>query len=369
MKSNRLISLAILALLAGLLSACTGQAAVTNWPGLTSDGEFAYLADGAQVYTIRLSDHAELLNAESKAIRYPLERDAQLAFYAPPALLPDGKSIIIGNANPAKPHSLFAADPKTGTTLWSYEDAGSFWVGAPLVTADTIYIPNNDGSLYALNLTGTLRWKKINAEHGLWAHPVTNGTAIFVTSLNHFIYSIDAISGETIWKKDLQNALVSAPVVAEDGFVYTGTLSGDLFALNVDTGKIAWKTTLKGGIWSAPVLSKDGTLYLGTVDGNTGTFYAINAQTGAILRENLEESSIIASPLILTDRVLYVTEGGLIRAMTETGITNWATPIKGKLYTAPLLVGESILIAPMEGDFYLAAYDLNGVQQWTFSPK
>lgn len=368
MKLNRLVFLILLILVTGLLSGCTGQV-VTNWPGMTSDGEKVYLADGSQVYTIRLADGTETIGADSNPIRFPLEKDNNLIFYSAPILTPDGKSIIIGNANPNGPHTIFAANPATGAQVWPYEEAKGAWMASPLVTEDGIFAPNGDGYLYAFDLNGQFRWKKIGEKHGLWSQPVTDGKTIYVASLDHAIYAIDPQTGNSIWpdKVVVDNAILGAPLVSTDGKLYFGTLSGSFYALDASNGKIVWQKNLEGGIWSTPVLSGT-TLYVGTVQETKGTFYAIDAETGAIVRDPITEvSSIVASPLIVNDLVLYVTEAGIVRALTETGARDWAT-LTGKLYTAPLLAGDRILFAPMQGDYYLAAYNLDGVQQWTFKP-
>jgi outer membrane protein assembly factor BamB len=367
MKFNRFALLALLVLLAGLLSGCSGQAAITNWPGMTSDGEKVYLADGAQVYTVRLADGTEISGADGKPIRFPLERDSSLVFYSAPSLTPDGKNIIVGNANPNGPHTIFAADPATGAKIWPYEGAKAAWMASPLVTADSIYAPNNDGNLYALDLNGQLRWKKIGAKHGLWSQPVTDGKAIYVASLDHVLYALDPQTGETIWQIEVDNAVLGHPAISEDGKLFLGTLSGNLYAINASDGQKLWQAALKGGIWSTPALSGS-TLYVGTVQETKGTFYAIDAETGAIQREIPEASSIIGSPVVVNDQVIFVTEAGIVRALTESGAKDWAT-LTGKLYTTPLLVGDTLLFAPMQGDYYLAAYSLDGVQKWTFKPQ
>ena len=61
MKPKYILFVLVAALAAVLLSGCTGRAGLTNsWPGLTSDGETAYLASGQYLYAIRLSDGREI---------------------------------------------------------------------------------------------------------------------------------------------------------------------------------------------------------------------------------------------------------------------------------------------------------------------
>ncbi len=90
MKFNRLVLFVLLALLAGLLSAC-GGATSTAWPGVTIEGETAYLADGPYVYQVNLNTGAEatrVVGNDTNPIRFPESSNSQVSFFAPPVLTP-----------------------------------------------------------------------------------------------------------------------------------------------------------------------------------------------------------------------------------------------------------------------------------------
>jgi len=69
--------------------------------------------------------------------------------------------------------------------------------------------------------------------------------------------------------------------------------------------------------------------------------------------------------------VIYVTEEGHINFFDKNGSRSIPSILieNAKIYTTPILVGDLILIAPMNAQFMLAAYNQKGVQQWTFAPK
>ena len=143
-KRFTLIFLALIGLL--LLSGCaTASTSGSSWPGLAADADAAYLADGALIYAVRLRDGAELW-------RYPQKAEAKTAFYATPVLLGDGR-LVIGSAG--TDHCLYvidttkvAADTKTPEATCFFAAAKDRWIAAPLVVGDTVYAPNNDGTLY-----------------------------------------------------------------------------------------------------------------------------------------------------------------------------------------------------------------------------
>ena len=135
-----------------LLSACAGGAVRgTSWPGLATDGNMAYLADGPFVYAISLGDGREIW-------RYPGQRNSKLAFYSPPALTPDGL-IIVGSAGTDS--SLIALNPNdinpdTNAPFesWKFTGAKNPWVAAPLVVNNKLFSVNSDGNLYIIDLQG-----------------------------------------------------------------------------------------------------------------------------------------------------------------------------------------------------------------------
>ncbi len=360
MKLNRLFLFFALASLAGLLSACGAQPA-TNWPGVTTNGELIFLSSGQHVYTVQASDGLEV----SAGTRFPLEADANHSLYAPVALGDDGL-MLVGNASQAN-HDLFAVDSATGTPRWTFSEVKLPWIAGALTLDGNFYAPAGDGNLYSFSADGQLRWKQELSEHALWTKPVTDGSSVYLATLDHVLYSLQPETGAKNWQKEVDNGIVGAPALA-DGTLYFGTLSGTLYALNAQTGDILWQTQLDGNIWGTPALDGE-TLYIGTVYGSAGKFYALNAQTGVTAWVYEDEGSIIAGALVLPDQVIYVTEKGRVQSMNKQGVPVWQQELpKNKIYVTPIQIGDSILVTPMGSEFLMVAYNFTGAQKWTFTP-
>lgn len=369
MKFNRVFFIVLVASLAVLLSAC-GAVPSTSWPGLTTDGTHAYVAEGQYVYNVQVSDGTEFTTQTADGLipaRFPLKAENGKSFAAAPALGSDGQ-LFIGSAA-ATDHTFYGVDTSNGTVKWkwTYDGLKNPWLGGALVLNNTIYAPSGDGNLYAFGPTGEKLWQFRASEHGLWTSPVTDGKMIFVASIDHKVFAVST-EGQKVWGMDVDNGVVGAPALV-DGTLYIGTLSGNLYALDAATGSPKWVKKLDGGIWGTP--ASDGSIvYIGTVLGKTGKFYAVNASDGQIAWSKDDDGSITAGALISGDQVIYVTEGGKIQSLDKNGAPKWQAIIENaKLYTPPVLAGNTILIAPMNAKFLLAAYDLSGVQKWTFSPK
>ena len=88
MKNKFLLVILTLIALSLTLSACAGgQMQASGWPGISADGETAYVAFNQQVFAIDLANGLEKWS-------YPDEIDNQITFYAAPSLTKDGQLIV-----------------------------------------------------------------------------------------------------------------------------------------------------------------------------------------------------------------------------------------------------------------------------------
>lgn len=365
-KKLLLISLVLLG--AVLLSACGGAVRGTTWPGLTADETTAYLADLPFVYGINLSDGKE-------AWRFSDPDDNRAQFYAAPVLTTDGL-LIVGSAGGK--HILYALDPrdlitngnfKNPAVEWTFSGAGGSWVASPLVVEKTLFAPNADGNLYVFNLGDGQSQKQpvATVELGgrLWAQPVTDGERVYVTSLDHSIYAVDAKTYKIVWHEDISAAIPGSPAIGPDGKLYVGSLASQLEQFDPGTGQHRSVLDTEYWIWSTPVL--DGNeLYFGDLK---GYFYSFDTTTGGLSWSVQPDGAITANALLQNDHLLLATESGNLYAIGRDGTPLWFEEVGGKIYTTPVVAGDLILVAPLGADFYLAALDSNGRRVWAFTPE
>lgn len=351
-----------------LLSACAGGPVHgTTWPGLATDGDLVYLADGS-VYGISLADG-------KLAWRYP--GNTKQAFYAPATITPDGL-VIVGSAG--TDHSLIALNPNdinpednAPVAAWTFTGARDHWVAAPLVVDNKLFAPNSDGNLYILDLQDGQSAKEATVvELGgrLWAHPSTDGERVYVTSLDHKVAAVDANTYEVLWHENLSGAVPGSAVLGADEMLYVGSLASQLERFDPATGKHQSVLEAKNWVWSTPSLDGE-ILYFGDLDGN---FYSYNTSTGSLSWDPIQpDGPITASPLVKEDYILLATESGTIFAVgREDGKVLWNQKIgekNSKIYTTPVTAGDLTLVAPLGTEFYLIALDANGRQVWTFTPE
>lgn len=359
MKRLTLISAILLASV--LLSACATGASTSSWPGLAADKDNAYLANGQYLYAVRLSDGAKLW-------QYPVDKPGTEEFFSNPVLTQDGQ-LLIGSSG--RDNALYSLDARTGVQKWAKPFTTSdHWVASPLIVADTVYAPNNNGSLYALKLaTGELAWS-VPLGRSMWGAPTTDGKLIFVSSLDHFLYAVDPAAQKLVWKRDLGGPIPGSPMLAADGgALYVGSFAKKVYAVEAGTGAIRWAVDLKDWVWNTPTLVGDN-LYAADISGNLYSLAASSGKNG--WPELKPDGPITGSPVALANGIAIVTESGFLYAFKPDGSTLWPpVNIGGKIYTTPVLSGDLILVAPMGAPNLL--YAVNGkdgsVLPWQFTGK
>jgi len=377
--SKKLLLTSMVLLGSVFLSACTGAVRGTTWPGLAADENTAYLSDLTLVYGVGVNDGKEVW-------RFSDNEDSKAQFYSTPVITPDNL-VIVGSA--AGEHILYALNPadivtnndvKNPAVEWTFTGAEGPWVAAPLVIGDLLFAPNSDGKLYVLNLNDGQSQKQAVAvvELGgrLWAQPVTDGQRVFITSLDHQVYAVDVETYEVIWPQDpektkLDGAIPGSPALGSDGALYVGSLASKLEQFDPETGEHSSVFNAEYWIWSSPVVDGDA-LYFGDLSGN---LYSYNTATGNVNWSVQPDGAITASVVLQNDHLLLATESGNIYAISkEDGRIMWTEQIgdkdgAGKIYTTPVVVGDLVLVAPLETEFFLTGLDSNGRTVWTFIPE
>lgn len=377
-KKFLFLTAALLAVI--LISGCTGGSVRGNtWPGLTATNDVVYLADGPFVYAINIKDGTELW-------RYPAQRDNKLLFYTTPYVSPDG-TIIVGSSGSNA--SLLGLTPN-GKEAWSYTGTIYHWVAAPLQIDNRLYAPNSDGDLYVFDLSDGQTEKEpievIDLADDLWSQPVTDGEKLYISSLDHSMIALDKDTYQVVWEEDLGSAITSPPILASDGNLYVGTFGSNLEMFDPATGSHEPVQETTDWVWGTPS-EVDNNLYFGDLSGN---LYSYSTEAGTSNwdvttippdgwnpagNETADESrltAITASPLLVNDALLVATESGAIYQVNQEGQYElWGNKEQqpgGKIYTTPVLAGDLVLVSPMNSGAFLYAYDLDGKQEWSFTP-
>jgi outer membrane protein assembly factor BamB len=150
------------------------------------------------------------------------------------------------------------------------------------------------------------------------------------------IHAVDKATGDVRWTAESEAAIWGAPAFA-DGVVFYGDLNGNVFAVDGDSGSELWNQSFASYMVAAPVV-KDGVVFV---------------STAGLLETEPEE------------RV-----GSLVALDAATGDELWREPTPSPLYTTPVFIQDSIVIAFINQDILnLVVYDTEDYSElWTFQP-
>ncbi len=359
----------LLILAALFFTACGGQVANQNWPGLSSDGEVLYLANGPQItgYNAR---------TQEQVWQYPAPDDVNnaLLFYAAPMI--SGDQITFGDYG--QPGGFF--NPRV--TVSVYSRGSEEWtngtvaydkiVASPLQVGDTIYVGTADNMVFALDAkTGAGRWS-FEAGHSIWGQPAYEDGKLYVSSMDRSVHALDAETGVELWNTAFEGAIASQPVLDGDS-LFVSEFGSQVHALNLANGDIRWSAPATNWVWGAPAYA-NGTVYYADIDGNV---YAVDAQTGNGKWQAKAAGAVQTAPVVLDDIVYVASEGessdvpaGALTAFAAgDGRQLWRQVTPAPLFTTPVIVDNAVVVALNSESAVLSAFDRQtGAPLWTIAP-
>jgi outer membrane protein assembly factor BamB len=276
--------------------------------------------------------------------------------------------------------------------LWDRHLGGP--VSYPLIARHLVYVTvGNSGSgttLYAFNAsTGTTAWGPVDLGGGSpWSGLAYDSGAVFTLNAAGILEAFDASSGAVRWVTELPSGgSFTAPPTARAGYVYIGAGGdgGTVYAVRESTGKLAW-TAGFGGDHSSPAVSAHGVyltfgcgwsydfapltgklIWSRSTDclgggGSTpalanGRLYVRDSFFAAVLSAGagrmmgpFQASGPI--PAVDAERT-YALEGDTLTATSlSSGFDVWTFAGDGKLDSAPIVAGATVLVGSASGTLY-----------------
>jgi outer membrane protein assembly factor BamB len=159
---------------------------------------------------------------------------------------------------------------------------------------------------------------------------------------------------------------VDTPSLA-DGLVLVGTFDERLVAIDQQTGEQVWASPAAGRIWGNPQ-PVDG---IAVVGDTAGSVSAVDLRDGTSVWQVEAGAAVVPSPVTREGTVYIVTQAGRILAYSiKDSRSVWTQPREGvRLLSEPVVAGGLLLVAPMDSDTLLVAYDAaGGALRWEFTP-
>jgi len=206
------------------------QADDSIWSTPVIDNGFAYFGShDHKAYAIRLSSGEKYWEYQTGGV------------IAGKPLLFDGK-VIFGSFD--KKLYALSSDPGGNVSLdWSFEGDNWFWTGA-ITDGETIFAPNMDGNIYALDTNGNLLWKH-HVGGSIVSQPVLVERGLVVVNKAGELLLLDTeISSQGI-SRELSNPIqldaeVKAALFAEGDSVFVGSQDRRVRRVDLKIGETAW---------------------------------------------------------------------------------------------------------------------------------
>jgi outer membrane protein assembly factor BamB len=240
------------------------------------------------------------------------------------------------------PH-LYCLDSKTGNEKWKFKTKGK--IRSFAISDDIAYLGISQDCLSVLDIdTKKEKWFFETNEYFSTNISIAEGIIFFSTS-NHYIYALDAKTGEEKWNLGKTDSINFVSV--SDGLLYFGSYDNYLYVVDTKTGEEKWKFMAGDSVYSTPAVS-DGVVYFGSCD---GYFYALDNNTGEEKWKFKTGGRIFCDPL-LSDGVIYIgSEDGYIYAVDiKSAEEKWKFKTGGG-------VNSSAVVS--EGIVYFGSYDNN----------
>ena len=286
---------------------------------------------------------------------------------------PDGwvaGAAIVGDRvyAPALSGNLHCLNLKTGEELWSYRsiedpDPKKFAPGfkaAPLVTATTVYIGDEDGVLHAVDrTTGKKQWVfSTGAEIAGCVAQFED--KLLLASHDSFLDCI-RIDGTEAWKFQTNDRINCSPGVVEN-FTFLAGCDEHLRVIDLKTGKEFRDMPMNSFLIASPAIVGD-LLYVGT---HTGEIVCVDWRKGEFVwrYEGPRKMPFHASASVTDELVIVGCHDKHIHAVDRTtGKAKWTFPTRARIECSGAVVDRRMVVGSGDGNLYAISLD-SGQEVW-----
>jgi outer membrane protein assembly factor BamB len=306
------------------------------------DGERAYLPlEGGAIISVWLADGGLAWKSDiGGTISASPVADSRSVYVASESL-PSPKSIY-----PQATGILRALSKQSGLTTWMR--MLPFPVrGIINFNLNSLFVTSSDGRLYAIRKeTGEIKWIKYNSSPFNFQH-VLSGNVLYIGDAEGNIMALEEEDGQTIWRYRTHKTL-RTPVAVFGNMVYAGSADGYVFGIDRVSGRLKWR--VRTGAAVQAVLAEERYILATSLD---NFVYCLSPQRGVKLWKRQLAGRVAAPPLILNDSVLLAPLAGdecVILSLEDGKKTNSIyVGEDNNTEAAPILTNVVLLIATREG--------------------
>ena len=235
-----------------------------------------------------------------------------------------------------------------------------------LVFNNTIIFSDDRGTIYKINESGRVIWKKNiykKAYKRIYKNLVFSiyKNNIYVADNIGLVYSIDLSDGKLIWIKNHEVPIKSSIKVFDDK-IFLIDQDNKIFSLNSNDGSLMWNilsisSFIKSGKLLSLALTKDGFLLAIT---SSADLYKVKAKSGEIFWSRNTGDTLYAyetdffdsSQMVVSDNdVIFSSGSNTFSLNLENGDTVWKNKVSS--VSTPIVSGKNIFIVTNNGYFVI----------------
>lgn len=269
---------------------------------------------------------------------------------------------------------LFCLDLKTGNKIWSYRsiddpDPKSFAPGfkaSPTVTADTIYLGDEDGVFHALHReTGKPKWAPYKTGAEIVSSACLYKDKVLFGSHDNILYCLNSTDGKLAWKFVTQGPVNCTPAIIGNRTFVTGC-DEHLRVINIDNGTEETDIHLGTYLIASPAVVNE-TLYVGTYASEVVAVDWKSKKTLWAFKDKERDFPYHSCAAVTAESIIVGGRDKRLHCLErKTGKERWHFDTKGKVDSSPVVVGQRVFFGSEDGNLY--AVELNtGKQVWKFS--
>jgi outer membrane protein assembly factor BamB len=279
--------------------------------------------------------------------------------------------------------------PEAPEMLWRY-NAGAEILHTPVSDGERIFFTARGGLLFAVDLNGSLLWKKSFTRMNDAGQPMAvrfdgppacGGGRVIAGTTRGTVFALEAATGEEAWRYETGGILIGSPnfipgrmsVAGDDaraqrkekpeGVVVLDQASGTVYALELRTGTLKWKTAGVERCDGSPGVG-GGRIVFGSC---AAALHLYSAADGAHLQD-LETGSEIAGGTSVDGNLAFAgtRDGRLICADLEAGEILWSSrQSASQTFSTPAVTDHQGVYSADNG-FVYAVDRSSGDLLWSF---
>jgi len=243
----------------------------------------------------------------------------------------------------------------------------------PTTDGETVYAASFNGNVIAINAkTGRKVWKQ-SFDFSFTAGPTYKDGTLVLGTNNGELINIDSMTGEILWTTTVSSEIL-APVAIKNDQIFVRSVDGNLAAFLSDNGSLMWTANHK-----VPRLSLRGTtspeifanaVLSGFDDGKVSAYDLVD---GSLLwetmltppggRTEIEKVNDIDAPMTIVGNELYVGsyQGALAALALESGDIIWLT--EASIYAGMAVDENAVFVSEADGSV-MALSRFTGREIW-----